>query len=128
MSPPLEWHDIPDGAKSLALIMKDPDAPEGTFHHWAVYNMPAVAGSLDQDFSTHVKVGDLRQGVNDFTHTGYDGPCPPEGDGDHHYIFRLIAVDVAVLDTPVTSPCERIERLAEERMIADATLTVTFSR
>lgn len=128
ISPPLEWRDVPDGTKSLVLILSDPDAPGETFYHWAVYNMPPVAGALAQDFPTHVKVGNLRQGVNDFIHTGYDGPCPPEGHGDHRYIFRLLALDVVKLTAPPSSTCKEIERQANEHLIADVTLSAIYSR
>src|SRR5438552_4590883 len=94
LSPPLEWRDAPPGTKSFALVVEDPDAPNGTFRHWALYN---ISGNRD-DLPEGVGGADL--GVNDFGHRRYDGPRPPKGDGKHHYHFRIAALDVEKLVQP----------------------------
>ena len=84
INPPLIIRDIPQGAKSLVLIMEDPDAPNGTFDHWLLWNIP-VSGTIDEN----TKAG--TSGINDFGKTGYGGPCPPSG--THRYFFRVYALD-----------------------------------
>src|SRR3974390_3702070 len=80
VSPPLKWSGVPTGAKSLALIADDPDAPVGTWVHWVLFDMPASANELSQDLPKNQYLpGGARQGMNDFQHLGYGGPCPPPG-------------------------------------------------
>jgi Raf kinase inhibitor-like YbhB/YbcL family protein len=81
--------DLPSGARSLALIMDDPDAPNGIFTHWLVYDMPAREGPLE--------AGHGKTLTNGFGRQGYGGPCPPQGHGPHRYYFTLYAVDVPSL-------------------------------
>ena len=93
VSPPLEWGDIPEGTKTLALISDDPDAPMGTWVHWVLYDMPGDKKSLPEA----VKKDDIlddgsKQGMTDFGRPGYGGPCPPPG-AAHRYFFRLYALD-----------------------------------
>lgn len=92
VSPPLQWSGAPE-CRSFALIVEDPDAPGGTFVHWVLYNIPAKVDRLPQALpKTPQLEGFGTQGVNDFGNTGYDGPCPPRGHGDHRYYFRLYAL------------------------------------
>lgn len=94
-SPHLTWDGVPRGARSLALIMDDPDAPRGTFTHWVLYDIPAEVTKLGPD----VADGDVGvSGRNSFGHPGYGGPCPPPGDRPHRYRFTLYALDVPTLD------------------------------
>lgn len=92
VSPPLSFSDVPEEAKSLALILVDPDAPSGKFVHWVMFNIPPVTRELDENIE---KVGKLEdgtlQGTNDFGRIGYGGPCPPYG--THRYYFKLYALD-----------------------------------
>lgn len=93
-SPALSWKNVPEGTKSLALLVEDPDAPGGTFIHWVLYNMPPSLTALDENLprsETLVEIG--TQGRNDFGRTGYNGPCPPRG-SKHHYYFHLYALDI----------------------------------
>ena len=104
VSPALEWSNAPAGTKSFAITMYDPDAPTGSgFWHWAVYNIPANATGLAQ--GTGNAPGKLPApafgGSNDFQDTGvtgvngnYGGPCPPEGDKAHRYVFTVYALGV----------------------------------
>lgn len=93
-SPDLTWSGLPEGTRSLALILDDPDAPGGTFTHWVLYNMPASLTALSAgQLKTTAINGIGVQGTNDFSRAGYDGPCPPRGN-PHRYIFHLYALDV----------------------------------
>jgi Raf kinase inhibitor-like YbhB/YbcL family protein len=87
VSPPLSWRGGP-AADSYALIVTDPDAPDGTFVHWVVYAIPGDASSVPE---SSVPAG-ASEGVNGFGDVGYGGPCPPEGDDPHEYVFTLYAV------------------------------------
>lgn len=92
VSPKLSWKDAPDGTKSFALSVVDPDAPGRTFIHWLVYDIPKDINEIDQ--------GSLPKGAkqvrNDFGKEEYGGPCPPSG--THRYIFTLYALDVEHLE------------------------------
>jgi Raf kinase inhibitor-like YbhB/YbcL family protein len=96
VSPPLAWTDSPAGARSFALIVEDPDAPAGTWTHWAVFNLPAQARAMDENAP---KQGELPngglQGMTSFGSVGYGGPCPPPGKA-HRYFFRLYALDTVL--------------------------------
>lgn len=91
-SPPLRWSDVPDGARALAIIVDDPDAPGSIFRHWSVYNVPSGTRSLKTAQPTTVALeNSTRQGPNEFGRTGYGGPCPPEGE-EHEYVFFIYAL------------------------------------
>lgn len=93
ISPPLSWEDVPKGAVSLALIMDDPDAPNGTFTHWILYNIPTSTEKLEKIVPIQKKLDNgMMQGQNDFGKIGYGGPCPPQGE-EHRYYFRLLALN-----------------------------------
>jgi len=84
INPALIIEEIPAGAKSLALIVDDPDAPMGTWVHWVVYNMPVIS-RIDEDSIPG------EQGINNFGRKDYGGPCPPSG--THRYFFKIYALD-----------------------------------
>ncbi len=92
LSPPLRWDEVPKGTASLALIVEDPDAPNGTYTHWVVYNLPPDSNTLEATIpiQKNLQNGAI-QGKNDFGKTGYGGPCPPKGE-EHRYFFRLYAL------------------------------------
>lgn len=127
MSPPLAWSDAPAGTHSFALFCDDPDAPNGTFHHWAIYDIPVSTRELPEGFSSTGTIGLMRQGMNDFGKAGYGGACPPKGHGTHHYHFKLVALDVGHLDVR-GNRCEDIERAARSHTLAETELVGTFSR
>src|SRR5437899_11902207 len=85
-SPPLQISDIPSGAKSLVLIIDDPDAPSGLFTHWAVWNISPQTSTIDEG-----RTPKGVQGTNDSGKSGYGGPCPPSG--THRYYFKIFATD-----------------------------------
>ncbi len=104
LSPELSWAGAPDGTKSFALTCFDPDAPTGSgFWHWVVVNIPPDVTSLEAGAGN--PGGNLPAGAlqvrTDFGAPGYGGPCPPEGDHPHRYLFTLHAVGLDAL--PVTA-------------------------
>ncbi|HCE16716.1 MAG TPA: YbhB/YbcL family Raf kinase inhibitor-like protein [Anaerolinea thermolimosa] len=100
-SPPLQWGDPPEGTRSFALIMDDPDAPAGTWVHWVVYNLPGEVRELPEGAS-RARASEFSlpqgavQGKTSFNRTDYGGPCPPSG--QHRYFFRLYALDTTIED------------------------------
>lgn len=110
ISPPLAWSGIPDSAKSLVLIIDDPDAPDPaapqrTWVHWLLYNLPAASTGLAEGIMT-LPTGTL-EGINDRQRTGYSGPCPPIG--RHRYFHKLYALDAVLpnLDRPSKAVLEK---------------------
>ncbi|MGX8012802.1 YbhB/YbcL family Raf kinase inhibitor-like protein [Mesorhizobium sp. ORM8.1] len=128
ISPPLKWSGIPDEAKSLVLVVQDPDAPSGMFGHWAVFNMSPKVGELPEAESGRPGPQALRQAINDFGNAYYDGPEPPVGHGVHHYHFRLAALDTPALSVPADAGIEPIWREAQKHAIAQAELIGTYER
>ena len=90
--PPLLVSDPPEGTKSYAVIMDDPDAPNGLFTHWMAYDVPANATELKTTAGKTLR--------NGFGREGYGGPCPPHGHGMHRYYITVFALDVASLELP----------------------------
>ncbi len=128
VSPPLTWNGIPAAAKSLVLLCDDPDAPAGTWHHWAVFDIPADQKDLAENLAKAAHVGPIRQAINDFRRPGYGGPCPPPGHGMHHYHFRLMALNLATLGLRDGARCVEVEKAARSHVIAEAELVGTYSR
>jgi Raf kinase inhibitor-like YbhB/YbcL family protein len=127
LSPPLEWRDAPPETKSFVLIVEDPDAPSGTFRHWAMYNIPAGETDLPEGASGQGRSG-AGEGVNGFRNTRYDGPQPPKGHGPHHYHFRLAALDAERLDMPASAKAEDIWAKAQPHIIAEAEMIGVHER
>lgn len=98
LSPQLAWEGAPEGTKSFALTMYDPDAPTGSgWWHWVAFNIPATTTSLELGASgTSMPEGTI-ESITDFGSAGYGGACPPEDGKEHRYIFTLHAVDVEKL-------------------------------
>jgi hypothetical protein len=121
-SPAVSWSEAPQGTKSFALVIDDPDAPSGTFRHWGVFDIPASARSIaaGQKIGTEV--------ANDFGKPGYGGPCPPKGHGPHHYHFKLYALDVDRLDVGAGAKIADVESAAEKHAIAQGELIGTYER
>lgn len=100
ISPPLTWSGAPAGTKSFAFILDDPDAPDPaapqtTWVHWVLYDIPVDVHGLPEGGSQHLPAG-TREGTNDWKRTGYGGPCPPIG--RHRYFHKLYALDTVLPD------------------------------
>jgi len=126
VSPPLEWDGAPEGTKSFALVVEDPDAPSGTFRHWAVYDIPPDTNRLPEGAGSHKGGAGLHMGVNDFGNARYDGPQPPPGHGTHHYHFRLFALDVPELKLKPNSSAREVLRAARAHALAEAETVGTY--
>jgi Raf kinase inhibitor-like YbhB/YbcL family protein len=113
--PPLHLEQIPDKARSLALIVDDPDAPNGTFNHWLLFNVDPKVHDIKED-SVPVMA---TQGRNDFGEIEYDGPKPPSG--EHRYFFKAFALDT-VLALGRGSKREQIEAEMKDHVLDSATL------
>jgi hypothetical protein len=90
INPPLKFDTVPSAAKSLALIVDDPDAPRATWVHWVVWNIDPKIGEIKEN---SVPAGAV-QGLTDFKRNDYGGPCPPSG--THRYFFKLYALDTTL--------------------------------
>ena len=126
-SPHLEWSDAPAGTRSFVLCCDDPDAPAGTWHHWAAYDIPADQTELPEGTGRD-SAQPFKQAVNDFQRRGYGGPCPPRGHGLHHYHFRLSALSVDRLALGNDPSCREVEREVRKHRIAEATLVGIYQR
>ena len=130
VSPPLSWSDPPQGTKSFALIVDDPDAPDPkaprmTWVHWVLYNLPPTAGELPEGVSTEELPAGTREGQNDWKRAGYGGPCPPIG--RHRYYHKLYALDIILPDlgTPAKA---KLEKAMEGHGLARAELVGTYEK
>jgi hypothetical protein len=128
LSPPLQWSGAPNEARSFVLIVEDPDAPAGIFRHWAVYDLPANVTALPEGIDSQGSAETLNQGVNDFGHAYYGGPCPPPGHGTHHYHFRLAALDTSRLVVSPGAEVADLWRAAEPHILAQTELVGTYAR
>lgn len=127
VSPPLSWQGTPPEAQSLVLIFDDPDAPNGMFSHWVLYNLPADMTSLPEAYPTSDEPSSGgTQGRNDFGSMGYGGPCPPQG-SEHRYYFRLYALN-RQLDIPAGATRAQILDRIQPHIIDRTELSGTYSR
>ena len=113
--PPLHFDEVPDKARSLALVVDDPDAPRGTFNHWLLFNVDPKIRDIKEDCVPVMAT----QGRNDFGEVEYDGPKPPSG--EHRYFFRAFALDT-VLPLSRGSTRDALEREMKGHVIDSATL------
>jgi Raf kinase inhibitor-like YbhB/YbcL family protein len=121
----LAWSGAPDGTKSFIIICEDPDAPSGTFRHWALYNIPGDSSELAEG---HGNTETSQSGVNDFGEHGYGGPAPPRGHGPHHYHFKLAALDVETIDPPRNAKVTDIWRIANKHLLGVAETVGIYER
>jgi Raf kinase inhibitor-like YbhB/YbcL family protein len=128
ISPPLKWSGVPSLAKSLVLIMDDPDAPIGTWVHWVLYNLPSSTTELPEGFGApgNKPADTAKPGKNDFKHLGYGGPCPPAGK-PHRYFLKLYALD-SVLDLQSGATKKDVERAMKKHIIGQGQLMATYKR
>ena len=120
INPPLLISGVPNSAKSLALIMDDPDAPGKTWDHWVTFNLSSTTGNIkEREEPAGVK------GLNSWGKTGYGGPCPPSG--THRYIFRLYALD-SVLSTKEGATKTEVFKAMEGHVIVAVDLIGLYKR
>lgn len=121
INPPLAWSSVPANAKSLALIVDDPDAPMGTWVHWTMWNIDPKTTEIAEN---SVPAGAI-QGVTSSNENAYGGPCPPSG--VHRYFFKLYALDT-ILELPTSSNKAVLEAAMKGRVLASAELMGTYQR
>ncbi|MEJ2154500.1 MAG: YbhB/YbcL family Raf kinase inhibitor-like protein [Desulfobacteraceae bacterium] len=129
-SPPLQWGGIPEGTRSLALIVDDPDAPDPaapkmTYVHWVLYNLPPDSQGLPEGTRTDSLPAGTLEGLNDWQRTGYGGPCPPIG--RHRYFHKLYALD-AVLDDLGRPTKDQLLKAMEGHVIAQTQVVGTYQK
>ena len=130
LSPALEWTGVPEAAKSLVLIVDDPDAPDPaapkmTWVHWVLYDIPARAASLAGGIDPGELPAGTREGVNDWGRTGYGGPCPPIG--RHRYFHKLYALDTVLGDLGRPRKAA-LEKAMQGHVLAEAVLVGTYQK
>ena len=128
ISPPLAWNGIPEGAKSLVLMVDDPDAPDPAaprriWVHWLLYNLPANCAGLPEAIAT-LPVG-TKEGLNDWQRTGYGGPCPPIG--RHRYFHKLYALDCVLPDLGTPTQKALVQAM-QGHIMAEAQLIGTYQK
>ena len=132
ISPALSWSGAPEGTKSFALSVYDPDAPTGSgFWHWVVFDIPVATTSLAKN-AGDPKANSMPAGAvtvkDDAGVAGYLGPCPPKGDPQHHYNFQIFAVDVDKLDADANASPAYVGFNLHFHTLAKATLTGVWGR
>lgn len=128
-SPELSWSGAPEGTKSYAVTIYDPDAPTGSgWWHWLVFNLPASVTSLATGASASGLPAGTVQSRNDYDEEGYGGPYPPEGHGDHRYIVTVYALDVEKLDIPASIPPAQVGFNLHFHTLGKAQLVAKFGR
>lgn len=129
-SPPLEWSGVPPNARSLALIVDDPDAPDPaapkrTYVHWVLYDIPISATGIAGGSTGGGLPRGTREGKNDWDKTQYGGPCPPIG--RHRYFFKLYALDALLGDKGAMTKAE-LESAMKDHVLEKAELIGTYQR
>ncbi len=130
ISPELFWTEVPEGAKSLVLIVDDPDAPDPaapkrTWVHWVLYNIPPDAAGLAEGVAAAELPPGTREGLNDWHHTGYGGPCPPIG--NHRYFHKLYALDTVLPDLKQPTKAT-LEKAMQGHIIAGSELIGRYQK
>jgi Raf kinase inhibitor-like YbhB/YbcL family protein len=130
VAPPLEWEGVPAQARSLVLIVDDPDAPDPhaprmTWVHWVLYNIPPDAQGLPENAASEALPPGTGEGLNDWKRTGYGGPCPPIG--RHRYFFKFYALDTVLegLNNPTK---KQVENAIQGHIIAQTKMIGTYEK
>ena len=129
-APALAWSGVPAGTKSFALIVDDPDAPDPkapqtTWVHWVLYDLPATASALPAGVTVATLPAGAREGRNDWGTTGWRGPCPPIG--RHRYVFKLYALDLS-LPLLATPDKAHLEQAMQGHVLAQTQLIGTYEK
>lgn len=131
VSPQLSWSGAPEGTKSFALMVYDPDAPTGSgWWHWVLFNIPADVNELPEGAGNPKNglIPEAFQVRNDYGSPGYGGACPPEGHGDHRYQFRLFALGVEELPLDDSATAAKVGFYVNANKLAEAELEVLYGR
>jgi Raf kinase inhibitor-like YbhB/YbcL family protein len=129
-SPPLAWSGVPASARSLAVIVDDPDAPDPaapkmTWVHWVLYNLPPETTHLGAGIASSTLPAGTLQGKNDWKRTGYGGPCPPIG--RHRYFYKLYALDAKLPDLKQPTK-DQLLKAMQGHVLAQAELMGTYQK
>jgi hypothetical protein len=119
INPPLNIENVPKDAKTLVLLMDDPDAPSGTFDHWIVWNIPTSTKSISENSIPG------KEGLNSAKQQGYMGPCPPSG--THRYFFKVYSLDTE-LNLSASSRKKDVEKVMERHILAKGELIGLYHR
>ncbi len=130
ISPALKWSGLPEGTKSIALIVDDPDAPDPAapkrvWVHWVLYNIPATANGMPEAVTATTLPRGTRDGTNDWGRVGYGGPCPPIG--RHRYFHKLYALDAVLPDLKQPAKVE-LEKAMEGHVLEKVELIGTYQK
>ncbi len=130
ISPPLDWRGVPDHARSLVLIVDDPDAPDPkaprmTWVHWVLFNLPPATAGLPEGITPDALPPGTGQGLNNWNRTGYGGPCPPVG--RHRYFHKLYALDT-LLELSGKPSKKALETAMQGHVIGQAELVGTYQK
>lgn len=130
VAPDLSWSELPDGTRSLVLIIDDPDAPDPAapkmvWDHWLLYGLPPSSGGLPQAVTLDALPAGTREGVNSWGRTGYGGPCPPIG--RHRYFHILYALDIELPDLGQPTK-NRLLEVMEGHILAHTELVGTYQK
>jgi Raf kinase inhibitor-like YbhB/YbcL family protein len=129
LSPPLAWHNPPDGTKSFALACVDRHPIARNWVHWLVINIPSDINVLGEGASGTAKMPARTKELNNtFGTVGWGGPQPPSGSGIHKYEFILYALNVENLDLGVNSKLEAFDKAIKGKVLAEVKLTGTYQR
>ncbi len=131
-SPALQWTDVPEGTKSFAITVYDPDAPTGSgWWHWVVYNIPAdvtkLAAGAGEPTGKHLPSGAI-QGRTDFGTHAFGGACPPQGDTPHRYIFTVHALSTEKIDVPSDASAAFVGFMIHANTLGKASFTAKYGR
>jgi Raf kinase inhibitor-like YbhB/YbcL family protein len=130
ISPPLAWSGVPPATRSLALIVDDPDAPDPaapqkTWVHWVLYNIPLAIRGLSSGLRQHDLPAGTHAGLNDWRERGYSGPCPPIG--RHRYVHKLYALDIVLPDLGAPTKAQ-LEQAMQGHVVGQAELIGLYQR
>ncbi len=130
VSPAIQWANPPEGTKSFAVTMYDPDAPTGSgWWHWVMYNIPASTTGLTAGAGNNRNAPrGSGQGATDFGSKGYGGPCPPVGDKPHHYHITVFALKTEKLDVPGNATAAYVGFNLNANKLATARVTGLYAR
>lgn len=126
VSPPLSWSSVPPQAKSVAIVVSDPDAPGGAWTHWIIYNLPPGRKNIGMGIASgEVVPGGAAQAKNDWGKAEYGGPCPPSG--THHYQFYVLALDKR-LALPASAGKSEFASAISGHILVRGVMTGTYSK